>query len=203
MRILDPYRAVVAAVAAAAPIAAFAHAGHDGAHDAWQGFVHPIGGLDHVLAMVAVGVIAARLGGRALWALPASFVASSAIGAILGMAGLALPGSEATIALSVIVLGAVISLHPKLPTVLAALLVAGFAIFHGYSHGLVVGSNRSGVAFALGFMAATALLHLAGIGLGLGLGRIGSSGGERVARAGGGALALAGAVLFAGSLSWR
>ena len=86
MRILDPYRAVVAA-AAAVPTAVFAHAGHAGAHAAWQGFIHPIGGLDHVLAMVAVGVLAARLGGRALWALPASFVATMAIGAVLGRPG--------------------------------------------------------------------------------------------------------------------
>lgn len=200
MRILNRYRAIVAA-AAAVPTAVFAHTGHGGAQDAWHGFMHPIGGLDHVLAMVAVGVIAARLGGRALWALPASFVATMAIGAVLGMTGLTLPSPEAAIALSVIVLGAVIALHVELPTILAAVMVAGFAIFHGYSHGLEMDGTRSGVAFGLGFMSATALLHLTGIGLGLGLARIGVSRGERIARAGGGALALAGVVLFAGSLS--
>lgn len=199
MRILNPCRVLVAA-AAAVPTAVFAHAGHAGAPDAWHGFMHPIGGLDHVLAMVAVGVIAARLGGRALWAVPLSFVGAMAAAAFVGMAGLTLPGLEASIALSVIVLGAVISLHVKPSVTVAAAMVAAFAIFHGYSHGLEMHGTRSGVAFGLGFIAATTLLHLTGIGLGLVLGRTEVSRGEQMARAGGGALALAGTVLFAASL---
>ncbi len=200
MRILDPYRALVAA-AAAAPGAVFAHTGLGDAQDALHGFMHPIGGLDHVLAMVAVGVVAAQLGGRALWAVPLSFVATMAIAGFLGMAGLTLPGPEAGIALSVMVLGAVISLRVRLPVIAAAAMVAVFAMFHGYSHGLEMHETGSGVAFASGFVSATALLHLTGIGLGLALGRAEVSRGERIARAGGSALALAGVVLFAGSLS--
>jgi len=199
VRILSSYRAVVAA-AAAVPTAVFAHAGHGGAHDAWQGFMHPIGGLDHVLAMLAVGVLAARLGGRAPWALPTSFVAAMAIGAALGMAGLALPGLETTIALSVIVLGALIALPVRPTTVLAAVIVAGFAICHGYTHGLEMDSARSGIAFGLGFMSATALLHLTGIGLGLGSAHSGVSLHGRTARAGGSAVALVGLVLLASRL---
>jgi urease accessory protein len=135
VRNLSPYRTLVAA-AAAIPAAAFAHAGHDAGHDPVQGFMHPLGGLDHVLAMIAVGVIAVQLGGRALWAVPLSFVATMAIAGFAGIAGLMLPGLEAGIALSVIVLGAVISLRVRMPVIVAVSMVAVFAIFHGYSHGL-------------------------------------------------------------------
>lgn len=196
MRTSSLYRALVT-VALAAPALAFAHAGHDGGHNFVQGFMHPLGGLDHVLAMVAVGVIAVQLGGRALWALPLSFVATMAIAGLFGMAGLVLPGVEAGIALSVIVLGAVISLRARLPVIVAAVMVAVFAIFHGYAHGLEMFSADAGVAFGVGFVSSTALLHLAGIGLGLLMGRFATSIGHRISQAGGGALVLAGAVLFA------
>lgn len=196
MRNSNLYRALVT-VAAAAPALAFAHAGHDGGHDLMHGFLHPLAGIDHVLAMVAVGVIAVQLGGRALWALPLSFVATMAIAGLFGMAGLVLPGVEAGIALSVIVLGAVISLRVGLPVIVAAAMVAVFAIFHGHAHGLEMSSADAGVAFGVGFVSATALLHLAGIGLGLLMGRFAASIGQRISQAGGGALVLAGAVLFA------
>jgi urease accessory protein len=200
VRNLSPYRALVAA-AAAIPAVAFAHTGHDAGHGLVQGFMHPLGGLDHVLAMIAVGVIAVQLGGRALWALPLSFVATMAIAGFAGMAGLMLPGLEAGIALSVIVLGAIISTRIRLSVIVAASMVAAFAIFHGYSHGLEMVNTRSGFAFGLGFVSATVLLHLTGIGLGLALGRIAVSSSRRIARAGGSALALTGVVLLAGSLS--
>jgi urease accessory protein len=162
-----------------------------------HGFMHPLGGVDHVLAMLAVGVIAVQLGGRALWAVPLSFVATMAIAGLFGVSGLVLPGVEAGIALSVIVLGAVISLRVRPPVIVAASLVAVFAIFHGYSHGLEMHSTRAGAAFGLGFLSATILVHLTGIGLGLMMGRIAVSVGQRISQAGGGALVLAGAVLFA------
>jgi urease accessory protein len=196
VRNLSPYRALVAA-AAAVPAAAFAHIGLDEAHDLMHGFMHPLGGVDHVLAMLAVGVIAVQLGGRALWAVPLSFVATMAIAGLFGVSGLVLPGVEAGIALSVIVLGAVISLRVRPPVIVAASLVAVFAIFHGYSHGLEMHSTRAGAAFGLGFLSATILVHLTGIGLGLMMGRIAVSVGQRISQAGGGALVLAGAVLFA------
>ena len=196
MRNFSLYRALVS-VAAAAPALALAHAGHDGGHDLVHGFLHPLGGLDHVLAMVAVGVIAAQLGGRALWALPCSFVATMAIAGLFGMAGLVLPGVEAGIALSLIVLGAVISLRARLAVVVSAAMVAVFAIFHGYAHGLETVSADAGVAFGLGFVSATMLLHLAGIGIGLLISRFAASHGQRISQTGGSALMLAGAVLFA------
>lgn len=197
MRSFSPYRALVAA-AAGAPTLAFAHPGMHEGHDLVHGFMHPLGGLDHVLAMVAVGVIAARIGGRALWALPASFVAAMAVAGICGMAGLGLPDPEAGIAWSVIVLGAVIARPVGWPTALLAGMVALFALFHGYSHGLAMADARSGAAFGLGFVSATVLLHLAGMGLGLALDHAGVSRGLRIARAGGCAVALAGVAILAG-----
>ena len=201
MRSFSPYRALVAGAAAAAPALAFAHAGMHEGHDLVHGFMHPLGGLDHVLAMVAIGVIAARLGGRALWALPASFVAAMAVAGICGMAGLGLPDPETAIALSVIVLGAVIARPVRWPATLLAGMVAPFAVFHGYSHGLAMADARSVVAFGSGFVAATVLLHLAGIGLGLALDHAGVSRGLRIARAGGCAIALAGVAILAGALT--
>lgn len=196
MHKLSPCRALAAAFAAA-PTLAFAHAGHDGGNGLVHGFLHPLAGIDHVLAMVAVGVIAVQLGRRALWAVPLSFVATMALAGVFGMAGFVLPGIEAGIALSVIVLGAVISLRVRLPVIVAAAMVAVFAIFHGYAHGLEMVSADAGVAFGVGFISATALLHLAGIGLGLLMGRLAASADQRISQAGGGALVLAGAVLFA------
>jgi urease accessory protein len=192
----SPYHALVAA-AAAIPAVAFAHTGHDAGHDLVHGFMHPLGSLDHVLAMIAVGVIAAQLGGRALWALPLSFVATMAIAGFAGIAGLMLPGLEAGIALSVLVLGAVISLRVRMPVMVAALLVAAFAVLHGYSHGLEMYGANAGATFGLGFISATALLHLTGIGLGVAMMRIAGSRGQRIARAGGSALVLAGVALLA------
>ena len=200
MRTLDPYRALVAA-AAAAPTVVFAHAGVGDGHDLLHGFMHPIGGLDHVLAMVAVGVTAAQLSGKALWAVPLSFVATMAIAAVIGMVGLVLPGLEVGIALSVIVLGAVISLRVRLSVILAVAMVAVFAVFHGYSHGLEMGAAHSRVILGFGFVLATALLLMTGISLGLALQRIGASSRQRMAQAGGSALALAGVVLLVSSLS--
>jgi urease accessory protein len=196
MRTLSPYRLLIAA-AAAVPAVALAHTGLGDGHDLVRGFMHPLTGIDHVLAMVAVGVIAVQFGGRALWAVPLSFVVSMAIAGLFGVAGLVLPGVEAGIALSVVMLGAVIFLRVKLPVVVAASMVAVFAIFHGYSHGLEMVRAHSGAGFGVGFVSATALLHLAGIGLGLLTGRIAASRVRPLSQAAGGALVLAGAVLFA------
>jgi len=194
----DSYRALVAAAALIAPAAAIAHTGLGDTHGVLHGFMHPIGGLDHVLAMVAVGVIAAQIGGRALWAVPASFVVAMAIAGACGMAGLALPDPAIGIALSVVVLGGVVALRVRLPIAIVAAMVAAFAIFHGYSHGLEMDAARSGVAFGFGFVLATALLHLGGIGLGQALTRLDR--GWLVARIGGAAVAIAGVVMFTSSL---
>ena len=198
MRKPDSYRALVAAAALTAPAVAIAHTGLGDTHGVLHGFMHPIGGLDHVLAMVAVGVIAAQIGGRALWAVPASFVVAMAIAGAYGMAGLALPDPAIGIALSVVVLGAVVALRVRLPIAIVAAMVAAFAIFHGYSHALEMDAARSGVAFGFGFVLATALLHLSGIALGQALTRLDRGG--LVARIGGAAVAVAGAAMFTSSL---
>ncbi len=169
---------ILPAVAAAAlslfPTLALAHAGVDGhTHGLAQGFVHPITGIDHVLAMVMVGVLAWRMGGGATWRVPAAFVAVMALGGILGSSGLALPGVEVVIALSILVLGVVVVLDARPPVAAAMALVAGFALFHGFAHGAEQPSGGSALAYAAGFLAATGMLHVAGIGLGAALGRIG------------------------------
>jgi urease accessory protein len=158
--------ALFAVAATLAPTIASAHPGHDGT-DLVHGFLHPLGGVDHIIAMVAVGLLAARLGGRALWLVPASFVIAMAAAGVAGMAGIALPYAEAGIAISVVVLGVVAVFGLAMPVAAAMGLVAFFAVFHGYAHGIEMPETASGLAYGAGFVAATALLHAAGIGLGL------------------------------------
>lgn len=185
--------AALALIGATAP--AFAHPGHGDAHSFVHGFIHPIGGLDHMLAMVAVGLFAAHLGGRALWAAPAAFVTLMAFGGALGMNGVDLPFVEAGVALSVVAFGVILATGVALPAGLAAGLVGFFAIFHGHAHGAEMPADASGAAYAAGFMAATATLLVAGIALGLGAGRLASM---RAVRLGGAAMAAAGVGLLAG-----
>jgi urease accessory protein len=189
--------AATAAVLIAFTSAAAAHPGHADAGGFAHGFMHPLGGPDHVLAMVAVGLYAALLGGRALWLVPATFVAVMALGGAFGAAGYALPYTEVGIALSVVVLGLAVALRVSLPTLAAMALAGVFAVFHGHAHGAEMPQNLSGYEYAAGFLAATALLHGAGIALGLGMGRSSAPGARRVAQAAGGAMALAGVVLLA------
>ena len=202
MKISVRLSAPIAALAVAlAPAIASAHTGIGATTGFLHGFWHPIGGIDHVLAMVAVGLFAAQLGGRALWAVPATFVAIMAAGGTLGMAGVALPAVEVGIALSVLVLGLVVLAGRRWPLGLAMALVAVFAVFHGHAHGSEMPVDASGLSYGLGFMLATALLHLAGIGLGIGLGRLAATEGGRLTQASGAAIALAGVVLLAGALA--
>ena len=182
------------------PSVALAHPGHDGAPDLVHGFLHPLGGLDHILAMVAVGLFAVQLGGRALWLVPATFVATMAAAGLAGMAGLEIPFVEAGIALSVLVLGAAIAVRLTVPVAVAMGLVAFFAIFHGYAHGAEMPETASGFAYGAGFVTATALLHALGIGLGLALGRFADAVARRIAMIGGTAAALVGAVVLAGAV---
>lgn len=189
-------RPILTSLATLLPGAAFAHTGAGHTHGFVHGFLHPVGGLDHLLAMIAVGLFAAYLGGRALWLVPATFVAVMALGGLLGVSGVALPYVEVGIALSVIVLGALVALRLQFPVVLAMTIVGVFAIFHGYAHGAELPEAASGLAYGIGFMIATALLHLAGIAVGLGFAesRTGTFG-RRIVQAGGGAIALAGVVI--------
>ncbi|WP_088344792.1 MULTISPECIES: HupE/UreJ family protein [Rhodomicrobium] len=188
-------RLSLAAAALLLPTAASAHVGVGHTHGFTHGFAHPIGGLDHVLAMVAVGLFAASLGGRALWAVPATFVAVMAAGGALGIAGAGVPYVEFGIALSVVILGLAVAMQWKLPVMLAMLLVATFAVFHGHAHGTEMPLDASGAAYAAGFMLATALLHIAGIALGVGIQRLGSA---RMTQVGGAAISLAGVAILAG-----
>lgn len=179
-----------------APTAVLAHAGHSDAGGFVHGFMHPIGGLDHILAMVTVGLLAYQLGGRALWLVPSTFVAVMALGGALGIAGVPVPSVEIGIALSVVVLGAIVAVGMRTPVALAMGIVGLFAIFHGYAHGAEMPSDASGASYAFGFMLATALLHGVGIGAGFGIGSIARAHGTVAFRAAGALVALAGVALL-------
>ncbi len=175
-----------------------AHIGHGVAHGFTSGFGHPITGVDHILAMIAVGMFAAHLGGRALWLVPMSFVSMMAVGGALGVTGVNLPLVELGIAMSVIVLGALVALQTSMSTSIAMGLVGFFAVFHGHAHGAEMPASVSGLTYAAGFMLATAVLHVAGIGMGLGLSQAASIYSRRVIQAGGVAMAAAGVGILAG-----
>lgn len=181
-----------------APAAALAHPGHDGAGGLVQGFVHPVTGIDHVLAMIAVGLLAAQYGGRALWLVPLSFLVAMAIAGVIGMAGIAVPVVEVGIGVSVVVLGLAIAFQLRPPTFVAMAIVGFFALFHGYAHGTELVDGITGLSFALGFLLGTALLHGAGVGLGLLMQRQASS--RRLLQVGGGAMALVGIAVLANFL---
>src|SRR5262245_64004983 len=174
------------------PAVAFAHTGAGDAHGFAWGFAHPFGGLDHVLAMVTVGILAWQLGGRALALVPATFILVMAAGAALGMARLPLPLVEIGIAVSVIVLGGMVAFTRKAPIAIAVGLVGLFALFHGHAHGTEMALNAG--TYAAGFILATALLHVAGIALGCAMGRIAEN--RAAYRLGGSLVALAGLVLL-------
>lgn len=131
------------------------------------GLGHPISGLDHILAMVAVGLWATQLGGRALWLVPLTFVLTMAAGGALGFFAIPLPLIETGIAGSVLILGLLVALASRLPLVASMALVGVFALFHGYAHGAEMTMESSASWYSLGFMLMTALLHGTGIGIGL------------------------------------
>ncbi|GGX43619.1 HupE/UreJ family protein [Saccharospirillum salsuginis] len=145
------------------PTLALAHTGHGTESGFTAGLTHPIGGLDHILALVAVGFWGAHLGGSARWQLPLAFVAAMLVGGALGMAGIALPGVEPMILVSSIVIGLALAISGKLNTGLAAALCAGFAIFHGVAHGAEMPVASSALGYAAGFALATAALHVCGL----------------------------------------
>jgi urease accessory protein len=172
---------------------AFAHSGQGSEAGALvAGFAHPLLGLDHVLAMVAVGLWAAFLGGRAVWIVPAAFVSVMTGGFALATEGFTLPAVELGVAGSVVVLGVLIAAAVRLPLALSSSLVGLLAFFHGYAHGLELSGEA--LVFGIGFGTATALLHAVGIGLGLVLARRGLM----LARGVGGATAAIGLVLLGG-----
>lgn len=145
---------------------AMAHVQEGQAQGLVNGLLHPISGLDHVVAMIAVGLWGAQLGAPALWLLPVTFPIVMAFGGFLGLVGIALPGVEIGIALSALLLGTAVALEAKPSIVLAALLVGLFAIFHGHAHGTELPPGQSGLMYSIGFVIATGSLHLVGILIG-------------------------------------
>ncbi len=177
------------------PQPAFAHLEGEDLGGFQSGFMHPVFGLDHLLAMLAVGIWGAQMGGRNVWTLPVTFPLIMAAGGILGMSGFVLPHVELGIALSVVALGVAIALAWNAPEWIALLLIATFAIFHGYAHGVELPNAVDPTAYASGFVVATGLIHLAGIGVGLTLGRLWKG---NVSRAAGVLIAVAGVYFAAG-----
>ncbi|MGA7414809.1 MAG: HupE/UreJ family protein [Bryobacteraceae bacterium] len=131
-----------------------------------SGVRHPISGLDHVLAMIAVGLWGAQLGAPAIWVLPVAFPMVMAFGGMLGLMGVPLPGIEYAIAASAILLGAAVLLDLRPPLAAAAALVGFFAIFHGHAHGTELPPGQSGLLYSMGFVIATGCLHAVGISIG-------------------------------------
>lgn len=132
-----------------------------------SGLGHPVSGLDHVLAMVAVGLWGAQLGSPALWVLPVTFPMMMAFGGMLGLMGAPLPGVEVGIATSAVVLGTLILRQVRFGLPAALAIVAIFAVFHGHAHGTELSPGENAILYSLGFVIATGLLHAAGIGIGL------------------------------------
>ena len=176
--------------------AAEAHTGINTMRGFQHGFGHPFSGLDHLLAMVAVGLYAVSLGGRAMYLVPAAFVAMMAVGGAIGISAIALPFVEIGIAVSVLVLGAAVALRIPLSTVAAVALVGCFAVFHGHAHGAELPLGASGFSYAVGFVVATALLHAVGIALGLSTRYATEQTARTAAQAAGAAIALAGVGLL-------
>lgn len=163
---------IAAATLIVATAPAFAHLNPEEHGSFMAGFSHPLFGPDHILVMVAVGIWAAQIGGRALWAVPLAFVGTMAIGFALALQGIGLPFVEPAILASVIALGLLITMAVRLPVAAAAGVVGIFALFHGHAHGGELGSAGA-LQFGIGFVIATALLHAGGIAAGLGIARFG------------------------------
>ena len=177
----------------AAASVASAHPGHSPADGIVSGFSHPLGGWDHLLAMLAVGLWAAQLGGRAYWRVPAAFVGIMALTALIGNAVGPLPGIDPGIAATVVALGLLIASAARLPVGAGMALAGIFAAFHGFAHGAEMPATSTGLAYGAGMIAATALLHAAGVALGLGAARFS----RETPRMIGWGIAAAGVVLFA------
>jgi len=184
---------IVALATAAFSTAASAHIGDHSHMSFAEGVMHPFTGLDHMLAMVAVGLWASQLGGRALWVLPLTFPVVMAVGAALGFGGVSLSWVEVGIAASVAVLGALVALRVRPSLAVSVPLIGLFALLHGYSHGVELPAEASALSYGAGFIAATLALHLIGIGLGLSLNRVPVC---FAARTAGGAIAVLGVALL-------
>lgn len=163
-----------------------------------SGFVHPILGPDHVLAMLAVGLWGAQLGKPAVWVLPVAFPMAMAFGGFLGLVGVPIPGVEIGIAASAFVLGGMVLAAARPPLWLAAVIVGVFALFHGHAHGTELPEGNNGALYSIGFVISTGLLH--GVGIGIGLLQA-LSWGKQVVRAGGAVILVGGAFFLWSALT--
>jgi len=186
-------RTLVVTLALLTPSIALAHVGVGDTSGVAHGFMHPVSGLDHVLAMVAVGMFAAPLGGRGFCLEQIAFMTMMALGGTLGIPGVGMPYLELGIGLSVVMLGAALALALAPPLAVAMALAGLFAIFHGMAHGAEMPGTASALAYGLGFITATAMLHAIGIALGLLAARK-----RRVSQFAGGAMAVAGLSIVGG-----
>lgn len=185
----------LAALLLLASAPAWAHEGEGIGGGFISGFVHPLLGPDHVVAMVAVGLWGAFLGAPALWVLPIVFPLVMAMGGVLGVAGVPLPAVEVGIATSAIVLGLVVAFAARPPLWIAAVIVGAFAIFHGHAHGAELPEAANPISYSVGFVIATGLLHLLGISFGL---LVRWPAGRFAVRAAGGVIAVAGLAFLTG-----
>lgn len=156
----------VAAAALVLASPAFAHEQRGTVGGLASGMLHPLTGIDHMIAMVAVGIWGAQLGAPAIWLLPVTFPPVMALGGVVGVLRIPLPMPEVVIALSAVVLGAAVAVRARVPFVAAAAIVAVFAIFHGHAHGVELPGAANPLAYGAGFVVATGLLHLCGIAIG-------------------------------------
>jgi urease accessory protein len=186
------------ALAVMLPFAAHAHVSAGETVGFWHGLQHPIEGLDHILAMLAVGLWATQIGGRALWAVPLTFVSVMAIGGVLGIVGAPIPFVEQGIIASDLILGGLVLLATRLPLSISMVIVGLLAIFHGYAHGQEMPKEASGLLYATGFVLSTALLHLSGMGIALIIKNLLK---EKMVRIAGGGILLGGIYVLVQSLT--
>jgi urease accessory protein len=189
-----PFGSIVIGLAALllAPLA-HAHVGFGGIAAGFaRGFAHPLGGIDHIFAMVAVGLWSVQRGGRSIGLIPAIFVLLMALGGVIGTLGIFVPFVEQGIVLSVVVLGVLVAAAIQLPLFACAIVVGLFALFHGHAHGAEMPASASGLFYGAGFVLATAFLHALGMGIALLTRRLGQT---NLVRLAGGALAMCGVYL--------
>ena len=194
---MKPFQLLIIFIFMAFNSVAMAHTGTGVAGGFSSGFMHPILGWDHVVAMVAVGLWGAFLGGNAIWILPITFPMVMAFGGALGVIGVPIPFIETGIALSAIVLGAMVAFAARPPIWVAAVIVGLFAIFHGHAHGTELPNSANPLAYSLGFVLSTGVLHLCGIAFGF---IVKWPAGKIVVRAVGGAIGLVGVGFLVGVL---
>lgn len=149
------------------PSVALAHIGTETTHGFMAGMLHPLSGLDHLCAMVAVGIWATQLGQRAIWIVPLTFVSIMTMGSALGFTGIALPYGAQGIVISLLLLGTLIAASAKLPLTASTIIVAAFALCHGHAHGTEMPDTASGLTYGIGFVMTTILIHGVGIMVGL------------------------------------